>query len=538
MKKVIYLLLVSLLPLASCKEKEEPVPEKAAAPILKGTSPSDGATDVEFGELKVTLSFDQNVSCPSSTRGNISISPSATFGSFDAHDKALYITLKDLAASTAYTLTFPSGTILGLKDNQEVMQQIKISFTTKAKPADPSEVPERGTSIAWKMQEELGLGFNFGNNLDAYRNGPWAGDLQDVPDETCWGCDKITLAAMQKLKSYGFRSVRIPISWLKKIGPAPDYKIDAEWMGRVAEIVDYAQQAGLWCIINTHHDENHRSEGSNTPAHWQDILGALNSSAKNDSIKAEMKAVWTQIAVQFKDKGEFLIFEPFNEINDGGWGWSSTFKANPQAQYNILNSWLQVFVDAVRATGGNNATRWLGMPGYCASPEFTVEGLVLPKDSAEGRLMVAVHSYDPFNFNNYDEYYKPEWGHTASPSKRCTSDDEKAMRTMMGKLYLKYVKNGIPCYFGEFGSINRPTERERSFEKYWFEYFTKCARSYGMSAFLWDNQSLDDYSMGYINHGTGEYIREGKTMVSAMLKGMNTTDSSYTLETVYNNAPK
>jgi len=538
MRKAIYVAMTAALLLASCKGKEEPVPEKVAAPVLKSTTPADGASGIEYGDLRITLAFDQNVSCPTGTRSGITVSPTAAFDSFDAHDKALYITLKDLAGNTAYTLTFPSGTILGLKENQEVMQQIKLSFTTKEKPADPSEVPERGSSIAWKMQEELGLGFNFGNNLDAYRNGSWAGELQDVPDETCWGCDKITLAAMQKLKSYGFRSVRIPISWLKKIGPAPDYKIDAEWMARVAEIVDYAQQTGLWCIINTHHDENHRAEGSNTPAHWQDILGALNSREKNDSIKAEMKAVWTQIAVQFKDKGEFLIFEPFNEINDGGWGWSSTFKANPQAQYDILNSWLQVFVDAVRATGGNNATRWLGLPGYCASPEFTLAGLVLPKDSAEGRLMVAVHSYDPFNFNNHDAYYKPEWGHTASPSKRCSSDDEKAMRTMMGNLYLKYVKNGIPCYFGEFGSINRPTDRERSFERYWFEYFTKCARSYGMGAFLWDNQSLDDYSMGYIHHGTGDYIREGKTMVSAMLKGMNTTDSSYTLETVYNNAPK
>lgn len=152
--------------------------------------------------------------------------------------------------------------------------------------------------------------------------------------------------------------------------------------------------------------------------------------------------------------------------------------------------------------------------------------------------MITVHSYDPYNFNNHDEYYKSEWGHTASPSKRCSSDDEKEMRTMMGELYQKYVKNGIPCYFGEFGSINRPTQREQAFEKYWFEYFTKCARSFGLAAFLWDNQSTADYSMGYIHHSTGEYIMQGKTMVGVMLKGMNNTDKSYTLQTVYDNAPR
>jgi len=537
MRKPIFILIVSALFAVACKG-DIPAPELVAAPVFISSDPQDGASDIEYGKLRVKLAFDQNVSCPQSGRSRISITPSADFASFDAHDKTLSVTIEGIVPSTSYSLVFPSGTILGLKENQQTMKQISINFSTKAEPEDPSKVPERGSSIAWKMQEKLGLGFNFGNNLDAFYNYEGAGDMRDVPNETCWGCDKITSSAMQKLKEYGFASVRIPVTWLKKIGPAPDYKLDKEWLDRVAEVVGYAEEAGLNCIINTHHDENFHDSGSGTAAHWQDILGALSDNNQNEAIKKEIKAVWTQIAERFKDKGDFLIFEPFNEINDGGWGWSSTFKANPQAQYDILNSWLQIFVDAVRSTGSNNATRWLGIPGYCANPEFTRIGLELPKDSTSGRLMVTVHSYDPYNFNNYDENYKSEWGHTASASKRCSPEDEKNMRTMMGELYLKYVKNGIPCYFGEFGSINRPSQREQAFQRYWFEYFTKCARSYGLAAFLWDNQSLSDYSMGYIHHGTGEYIMQGKTMVKYMLKGMNETDANYTLDTVYDSAPQ
>lgn len=539
-----------LLLLTSCGKEPGPIVE-ADAPVLKSQSIANGEILSSPKDLTITLSYDQNVRCPLTEQSKVTISGGASVDKVFAASENVLISVSGLQYETSYTLDVPSGVITGFKENQKVPSGVSISFSVDKKPepivpdVDPDVIPARGTSLAWQMQELLGLGFNFGNNMDAFRNGDWAGDLRDVPDESCWVPAEITpkyitLEAMKKIKSYGFKSVRIPISWLKKIGPAPDYKIDEAWMNRVAEIVGYAETAGLYCIINTHHDENHPSDdhAADTEWHWLDIKGALHDPAKNEKIKDEIKKVWGQIAERFKDKGEFLIMESFNEINDGGWGWSAEFRANPKAQYDILNDWNQVFVDAVRATGGQNSTRWLGIPGYCANPQFTMEGLVLPKDSADGRLMVGVHSYDPFNFNSYSENYKSEWGHTADPAKRCSSDDEREIRLMMAKLYAKYISKGIPVYFGEFGSINRPTAREQAFEKYWFEYFTKCARSFGMSAFLWDSQGLDTYGMGFINHGSGEYIMQGKTMVGAMLKGMNTTSESYTLKTVYDNAPR
>ena len=160
---------------------------------------------------------------------------------------------------------------------------------------------------------------------------------------------KDTFKGVQKA---GFTSVRIPVTWMGHIGEGPDYKIEDAWMNRVYEVVGYAETAGLKVILNTHHDEDHGDD------HWLNVASAVNSEDKNTEIKKEINAVWTQIANKFKDKGDFLMFESFNElINGSNW----TLTSNQQKIADIINGWNQEFVTAVRATGGNNSNRWLGI---------------------------------------------------------------------------------------------------------------------------------------------------------------------------------
>ena len=126
-------------------------------------------------------------------------------------------------------------------------------------------------------------------------------------------------------------------------------------MNRVAEVVEYAEKAGLKAIINIHHDgHRHIHEDGFDEHHWLDIVGAAQNKDMNTAIKEQLKSIWTQIAQRFENKGEFLIFEGLNEIHDGRWG-SGTNTTDGGKQYAILNEWQQVFVDAVRATGGMNA---------------------------------------------------------------------------------------------------------------------------------------------------------------------------------------
>ena len=404
------------------------------------------------------------------------------------------------------------------------------------KPSGPLE------NDATRRTMQMGLGWNLGNNLDAYEEDPDDKDYL-MPSETVWGNPKVTATALKKVREAGFTTIRIPVTWLAKIGPAPDYKIDAKWMARVTEVVGYARSAGFEnIIVDTHHDEDHDDN------HWQSLKKASRDAAVNAQIKEEIKAVWTQIAVNFKDAGDWLMFEGFNELNDGGWGHSAEFKANPRKQCDILNEWLQVFVDAVRATGGNNATRWLGCATYCANPTFA-KYLVLPNDPA-GKLMVSVHYYDPSDYTLGTEGpdgkdYLPytDWGHTGAPGKKHKNYDEDYVNEIFGMLHDTYIANNIPVYIGEIGCSRRAKSDARAwaFSLYYMEYVAKAARTYCLPAILWDCGGRGvpgPEHHYYFRHDTGEYYPDAKEAVDAVLKGWFNEDPEYTLQSVYDSAPK
>jgi endoglucanase len=404
----------------------------------------------------------------------------------------------------------------------DLREKVSVTQAGAAEPVPEDFLAEitPGTGIAWTMAKKLGLGWDLGNQMDSYTN--------EVSGETLWGNAKATQATFDGLKSKGFTSVRIPVTWMGHIGAAPDYRIDESWMDRVAELVGYAEKAGLNVIVNVHHD------GANSE-HWLNIKKAAASASDCETITAEYKAVWKQIAEKFSDKGDFLIFEAYNEIHDGGWGWGSN-RTDGGAQYKILNKWAQEFVSTVRAAGGKNKDRYLGIPGYCAHPDLTIDNLVLPTDSAKERLMVAVHCYDPYDYTLEAKY--DEWGHTAKNNP--APDGEEAIVKVMAKLKAKYIDKGIPVYIGETGCSNRPTERQRKFQAYYLEFFYKACRSYGMAPFYWDNgsEAAGKESGAVINHSTGEYAVNGKAVVDAMYRAIFTESPSYTLRSVYENAPE
>lgn len=367
----------------------------------------------------------------------------------------------------------------------------------------------------------LGLGWNLGNQFDAHADG--------VAAETAWGQPPATPELFRKVAEAGFTSVRIPVTWLGHIGPAPDYHLDSPWLDRVEEVVDDAAQAGLRVMLNIHHD------GADS-RHWLDIKKAATDGSVNEAVKAQLRAVWTQIAGRFKDKSDFLIFESMNEIHDGGWGWGANRTDNGR-QYAVLNEWNQVFVDAVRSTGGNNATRYLGVPGYCANPELTVEHFVMPKDKVEGRLMVAIHFYDPVDYTL--EAKCPEWGHTARPGKAPEWGGEDNVVRVFSRVKERFIDRGIPVYIGEMGCVRRGDERGEAFRRYYLEYVCKAARTYGMAPFVWDNglDSVGRECSGLFDRKNGAFFTHSEDVVRAMVKAVFSDYASYTLEAVYQTAP-
>ena len=233
----------------------------------------------------------------------------------------------------------------------------------------PGPVPEPGNPSM-----KIGLGWNLGNHMDAYSN--------NMAGETVWGNPKATQTTFTKLREYGFTHVRIPVTWLGHFGAAPEYKIEDAWLNRVAEIVGYAENAGLVAVINMHHD------GADS-AHWLDIKTAAVDEAVNIKVKEQLAAMWTQIAEKFKDKGEFLIFESMNEIGFDDLGTKKGCE--------LISKINAEFVELIRKSGGFNDKRYLLLAGYWTDIDRTCTAeYTVPSDD---RIMVSVHYYSPADFD-------------------------------------------------------------------------------------------------------------------------------------------
>lgn len=382
---------------------------------------------------------------------------------------------------------------------------------------EPSEIEG---SNAREVALSLGVGWNLGNQMDAFNNG--------VSSETAWGNPKATQALFDNLKNYGFSTVRIPVTWLGHIGEAPDYKLDEDWLNRVVELVNMAENAGLNAIVNIHHDGGH----------WLDIKEAASDNSKNELVKQEIRAVWTQIADKMKDKGNFLMFESFNEIHDGGWGWGDNRKDGGK-QYSCLNEWNQVFIDAVRSTGGNNESRWLSVPSYVTNIDLAVDGsMTLPEDPAK-KVMVSVHFYDPNDFALNSNV--TDWGHTGDRDKKGNAvQDEDYMTNQFAKLTNYWVNNGVPVYIGETGSPNQGSLRGKAFRNYYLEYMHRAAREAGLAAIYWDNGAVGSGpdKFGMFNHADGKIINDSEDAVKAILTGGTCKDPEYNLKVIYDRAPE
>lgn len=382
----------------------------------------------------------------------------------------------------------------------------------------PGEEPADDVApVITEVYEKMGLGWNLGNQFDAHVNG--------VSGETAWGNPQVTQTLFDSLKDAGFKTVRIPVTWMGHFSGAPDYMIEEAWLNRVAEVVGYAEKAGLTAIVNIHHD------GADSK-YWLDIKNAATNSAVNDEVKAKIKAIWTQVAQRFADKGDWLIFEGFNEIHDGGWGWGAN-RNDGGKQYAVMNEWNEVFVNAVRSAGGSNATRWLGVPAYCTNIDLG-DHLRLPEDAA-GRLMVSVHCYEPFDYTLAAKY--PEWGHTGSASKK-TASDEKTLVGEFDKAVKKWSAKGIPVYIGEFGCVHRASQRDEAFREYYLRYYCRAASDRRLPVIYWDNgaSGAGEEMSGLFNRANGRYINNGEEIISAMQKAYY--DQSPSLDDIYASAPK
>lgn len=361
------------------------------------------------------------------------------------------------------------------------------------------------------------LGWNLGNTLDSH-----SGDLENMwiekwsqrktsDYETAWG-QPVTKPELFKLfKDAGFNAVRVPVTWYPHMeakfdggliwDPAKDpigTKIQAGWMKRVHEIVDYVVSQDLYCILNIHHDTGAASTC------WL-VAGEKEYAEQKD----RFEAIWTQIAEEFKDYDGRLLFEGYNEMLDPYDSWCFSSFGAPgnynaavaQSAYNAINSYAQSFVDVVRATGGNNSQRNLivstygaccGEGNWNAHLQDPLKEMKLPEDSTEDHIIFEVHSYPRI--------------------KEGLNKAKNSVKSMMNSVKTHLASKGAPVIFGEWGTDDVDDYKLRRADMLSFARdFVEQAKSQGFTTFYWmglsdgDSRSVPEFSQ--------------KDLVEAIVKG-------------------
>lgn len=360
------------------------------------------------------------------------------------------VTVKYSIGGTRPAVSAPVEEHVTEADNQEAAADIQSDGRAAAIAAD------------------IKVGWNLGNTLDCYDK-----NNKSVDYETYWGNPKTTKAMLDAVKEKGFNAVRIPVSWTNHLSDGNI--IDAAWLDRVQEVVDYAMENDLYVILNMHHD---------------DYTWLHPVYAEETEVSAKYVRVWEQIADRFKDYGTKLLFEGLNEPRMVGS--VNEWVGGTEEERTVINHLLEKFVETVRTSGGKNADRTLIVTTHAASvTDAAVNGLVLPNDN---NLIVSVHSYAPWKFT--DKAYPDE--------KTFDASGEAELDKIFDMLQSKFVSKGIPVIIGEFGAEDKDNDGDRDA---YYSYYIQAAAKRGIPCFIWDNGASDSY--GALDREKGTWFGNG-----------------------------
>ncbi|MGB5818185.1 MAG: glycoside hydrolase family 5 protein [Saonia sp.] len=347
-------------------------------------------------------------------------------------------------------------------------KEVEIIRTSEPDPQEPepTEIVSTDNGVlrgltSVELVADMGSGWNLGNTLDV-----------EDEDETLWGNPLTTKEMIDAVNDRGFKTIRVPVTWRFHMGDAPNYTIEKEWLERVQEIVEYARGNDMYVIINIHHDDP-----------W-----IIPTYEKADEVKDRLAKVWTQIANHFKEYSDYLVFETLNEprYENSPEEWTG----GTAEGRDVVNQYHKACVDAIRATGGNNAMRHLMVSTYAASTGPTVlDALVIPND--DPNIIISLHSYFPFEFclGGTDT----TWG---------TDADKNALEFEFDKIVNKFVANGRAVIMGEWSSGNQNNTADRLAHA---DFYSKECAKRGLMPIWWDVGYYGDNASGLMDRNTLEW---------------------------------
>ena len=328
------------------------------------------------------------------------------------------------------------------------------------------------------------MGWNLGNALESaggdwdYDNYAWTNvwEKDYAKWETAWGNPKTTKEMIHALKEHGFNAIRVPVRWVP-YADIETMEIDESWIARVKEVVDWCMAEDMQVILNTHHEL------------W---LESYPIYTMKETLNGKLRKLWTNIATAFADYDGRLAFAGTNEVTVN---WAAPTAEN----YDVQNSYNQTFIDAVRATGGNNAKRNLIVQTYATDPTYGLASFVIPNDPTGNRLSVEFHYYSPYSYcsGGKDSYFY--WGKAFADKGKITPDgNEDTIANLFLKLRKEWWDKGLGIVMGEYGCSHHFTDDDKQTqeanEQYYLETLVSEARKNGFAAFVWDNNAYGNGS--------------------------------------------
>ena len=390
------------------------------------------------------------------------------------------------------------------KDNMKKFKQKILSALTSAAlalglaaslPADAVSAQGLSGLSAKEITQRMGLGWNLGNTLDARGSNDGA-EVTGLVTETLWGNPRATRNTFRAVKAKGFTTVRIPVTWYNHLDSS--YKVDEEWFGRVREVVDYAIDEGLFVILNSHHDE------------WNKPVPDNYTAARNELI-----TLWEQIAEEFADYDQHLIFEGMNEPRN--YNGSNEWNGGISDYWDVVNRLNADFVQTVRNTGGANETRALMIPTYAASSSWTaMNAWAKPNDA---NVIASIHAYTPYDFAmNGHTVYDDSMGYQ--------------LNAFFQDVYNIFISNDIPVCIGEFSASNYNNTAERV---KWARDYASHAVYYNVPIVLWDNNAVTNNenaseANGYMDRDTFEWYEASEPVVDALAEEFGAAQTDFTPE--------
>ena len=321
---------------------------------------------------------------------------------------------------------------------------------------------------SFQIVREMGMGYNIGNTFDSFS---YYLDIK-APDDQIGLNGNIapTKDMIKKIKKFGFKTIRFPVTWMHFIDDEGNIK--SEWMAKVKEVIDIIIKEKLYCILNVHNDGYYGG--------W--LIKGLESKDKYINL-------WTQIANEFKDYNEYLIFESMDEVFFLDY---YTFSFD----YTTLTILNQAFVDTIRNSGGNNIERLLIIEGANDELELTCSSKYKMPIDQSNKLALSLHYFIPTDFI-FDYYFDPyNWtnseGITFTYSPKLiwgNSMDYKNIFEDFELMKNSFVNKGIPVIISEVGVYTEQRKQIESIREYLYILFSLSLDYDGIICCLWDTSN-------------------------------------------------